>query len=274
MRLLALLFFVNLAASTLSSAQPPAVDSVKQVEVDSEIDADFPGGTLALFKFLSTEIVYPADAMAYGIQGTCYLNFTVEKDGTLTQINVKRGLFPSIDSTVLAVAARMPKWTPASSNGNLIRVQKTVPVKFRLDNSVTDVKPWVKVTPASDKKIAQPCGEGAKSLVPYQKPNARPIQAQIWDAITPYDVPMDGIDTLEVLMTLDQAGTVTEVVAAKEGKGSNSRISNKTKAQIIEAFKALAPFNPASCNGKSVETTLRYYVILERAKPTTPPRSK
>lgn len=159
-------------------------------------------------------------------------------------------------------------------NGAAVTVKKTIPVRFRLDNPVSDVKPIVKVTPANDKKVAQPCGEGAKSLVPYQKPNARPIQAQIWDAITPYDVPMDGIDTIEVLMTLDQTGTVTEVVAAKEGKGSNSRISNKTKAQIVEAFKALAPFNPASCNGKAVATTLRYYVILERAKPTTPPRTK
>lgn len=108
-RLLALLFLFSLAASTQSSAQPPATDSVKQIEVDSEISAEFPGGTLALFKFLSTEIVYPADAMAYGIQGTCYLNFTVEKDGTLTTINIRKGVFPSIDSAAVAAVRAMPK---------------------------------------------------------------------------------------------------------------------------------------------------------------------
>jgi TonB family protein len=224
--------------------------------------------------YLAKNTPYPKDAKEYGIEGTVYLSFWIMKDGTITNVRIKNSLFPSLDSVAFVAVTNMPKWKPAMQNGSKVNLNKSIPIKFSLNGKTKTVKPWVKVTPANNKKVAQPCGEGAKGLIPYQKANARPIQAQIWDAITPYDVPMDGIDTLEVLMTLDQAGTVTEAILATEGKGSNSRISNKTKTQIVEAFKALVPFTPASCNGKAVETTLRYYVILERAKPTTPPRTK
>ncbi len=93
---------------------------------------EFFGGSKALIKYLSENISYPAIAKDAGIEGTVYINFVVEPDGTISNEKVLRSVHPSIDKEALKVIAQMPKWQAGEQNGQFVRVSFTIPVRFYL----------------------------------------------------------------------------------------------------------------------------------------------
>ncbi|MDD3788907.1 MAG: energy transducer TonB, partial [Petrimonas sp.] len=92
----------------------------------------FPGGNAAMMKFLSDNIKYPVIAQENGIQGRVICNFVVERDGSITDVQVVRGVDPSLDKEAIRVIQQMPKWKPGSQRGKPVRVRFTLPVLFRL----------------------------------------------------------------------------------------------------------------------------------------------
>ncbi len=92
----------------------------------------FPGGDAALMSFLSSHIKYPAIAEENGVQGRVVCTFVVEKDGSITDVKVAKGVDPSLDKEAVRVIKSMPKWIPGKQNGSAVRVKFTVPVTFRL----------------------------------------------------------------------------------------------------------------------------------------------
>ena len=97
---------------------------------------EFVGGMDALMNYLSTNIQYPAEAQQKGIHGTVIISFIVEKDGSLSDVQVVRGVDPSLDNEALKVIQKMPKWIPGQQNGRNVRVKYTLPVEFKLNNDV------------------------------------------------------------------------------------------------------------------------------------------
>lgn len=93
---------------------------------------EFPGGMEALLAYLSKNIKYPAVAQENNIQGRVIINFTVNKDGSIVDPEVKKSLDPSCDKEAMRVIKAMPKWTPGRQRGKAVRVRYTVPVLFRL----------------------------------------------------------------------------------------------------------------------------------------------
>ena len=94
---------------------------------------EFPGGQQALFKYLSDNIKYPVIAQENGIQGRVICQFTVNKDGSIVDIEVVRsGGDPSLDKEAVRVIKTMPKWKPGKQRGKPVRVKFTVPVSFKL----------------------------------------------------------------------------------------------------------------------------------------------
>lgn len=93
----------------------------------------FPGGDMALMDFLANNVKYPEEAMKKGLQGRVVVNFIVEKDGSLTNVNVARAVDPLLDAEALRVVKAMPKWTPGKQNGKPVRVKFNIPVSFRLN---------------------------------------------------------------------------------------------------------------------------------------------
>lgn len=67
-----------------------------------------------------------------GEHGTVYLKFIVEKDGTLTNIEIGRGVSQLLDAEAIRVVSLMPNWTPATQNGEPVSVHYTLPINFRL----------------------------------------------------------------------------------------------------------------------------------------------
>lgn len=94
---------------------------------------EFPGGELALQKYLRSSVKYPAIALENGIQGKVYVSFVVDRDGGISNAKIARGIDASIDKEALRVVKAMPKWIPGKQNGETVRVSFTLPINFTLE---------------------------------------------------------------------------------------------------------------------------------------------
>ena len=98
------------------------------------------GGMPALMEYLSKNIKYPEAAMKKGTQGRATVQFVVEKDGSITNVKILRGIDPELNKEAVRVISAMPKWKPGTQKGEAVRVKYTVPVMFRLTENNTQVK--------------------------------------------------------------------------------------------------------------------------------------
>ncbi|MDR2917770.1 MAG: TonB family protein [Tannerella sp.] len=118
---------------------PPAVETEEE-EASNEIFMvvekmpEFPGGQGELMSFIAKSIKYPVVAQENGIQGRVTCAFVVNKDGTIVDAEVVRGIDASLDKEALRVINSMPKWKPGEQRGKPVRVKYTVPINFRLQN--------------------------------------------------------------------------------------------------------------------------------------------
>ncbi|MDE6017232.1 MAG: TonB family protein [Muribaculaceae bacterium] len=97
-----------------------------------EQQAEFPGGMPALMKWLSNNIRYPEAAQQNDVQGKVIVKFVVEKDGSVSQATILKGVDKDLDKEALRVVNKMPKWQAGKNNGVPVRSYFTLPVNFRL----------------------------------------------------------------------------------------------------------------------------------------------
>ena len=93
---------------------------------------EFPGGMGECMKFLGKNIKYPTISQENGVQGRVIVQFVVNRDGSIVDPVVVRGVDPYLDKEALRVIQMMPKWKPGKQRGKAVRVEYTVPVMFRL----------------------------------------------------------------------------------------------------------------------------------------------
>ena len=93
---------------------------------------EFPGGMQECMKWLGKNIKYPTESIEKGVQGRVIIQFVVEKDGSITDAKVVRGVDPLLDAEALRVINQSPKWKPGKQKGEAVRVKYTLPVAFRL----------------------------------------------------------------------------------------------------------------------------------------------
>lgn len=110
----------------------PKEEATDEIFVVVENQPEFPGGNAAMMKFLSDNIKYPVIAQENGLQGRVITNFVVERDGSITDVQVVRGVDPSLDREAIRVIQSMPRWKPGQQRGQAVRVRFTLPVVFRL----------------------------------------------------------------------------------------------------------------------------------------------
>jgi len=122
------------------------VEIMDYVEVEEEIIEEeaipfqmveerptFQGGDANLFsKWVNQRLVYPEIAKENGVQGRVMLQFTVEKDGSITKVKVLRGVDPSLDKEAVRVVSMSPKWSPGKQRDRAVPVTYTFPVIFQL----------------------------------------------------------------------------------------------------------------------------------------------
>lgn len=114
------------------------VQKVQEEEVDNKIythvdkKAEYPGGQAALMSYLSNNIHYPNAAREAGIQGLVILQFTVNSDGSIENIDVMRSPDASLEKEAIRVVKSMPRWHPGENNHKKVRSTFKLPVNFRL----------------------------------------------------------------------------------------------------------------------------------------------
>lgn len=122
---------------------PPTIEPVKVepvIEVKKEVEEapftiveempQFPDGDVA--SYLGKNIKYPVVAQENGIQGRVICQFVINKDGSIVDVQVVRGVDPSLDKEAVRVIQNMPRWTPGKQRNQPVRVKYTLPVNFKL----------------------------------------------------------------------------------------------------------------------------------------------
>ena len=124
----------ELDKATLAQDPPPVKKegTEEAIFVVVENQPEFPGGQAAMMKFLADSIRYPKIAVENGIQGRVICNFVVMKDGSVSDVQIVRGVDPVIDAEAVRVLKLMPDWKPGTQHGKAVNVRYTLPVVFSL----------------------------------------------------------------------------------------------------------------------------------------------
>lgn len=101
---------------------------------ETDTHAQFPGGMKALSQYLTTEIVYPAEARENCIEGNVFARFSVSKEGFIGKVIILKGLGFGCNEEVTKVLEAMPAWKPSKKDGQAIDTFVIIPVQFRLTN--------------------------------------------------------------------------------------------------------------------------------------------
>lgn len=110
----------------------------KKVSVDDEVfviveeQAEFPGGMEAMYAYIQKNLVYPEKAKEKGIEGRVFVSFIIEKDGSISNVKILRGIGGGCDEAAMEMVKNMPKWKPGKQKGKPVRYQFTLPIKFEL----------------------------------------------------------------------------------------------------------------------------------------------
>ena len=106
-------------------------DTTKGMIYDTpEIMPQFPGGPTALDAFVRKHKKYPEEARAQQLSGKVYVQFVVEKDGTISHVEVRMGRHKPLNDEAVRIVRQMPKWKPGSNRNKIVRTRYTLPITF------------------------------------------------------------------------------------------------------------------------------------------------
>ena len=92
----------------------------------------FPGGEKKMLEYVAKNVKYPQLAKEVGTQGRVFVSFVVEKDGSITNVTILRGIGSGCDEEAIRVVKSMPKWNPGLQCGRAVRVSCNLPINFKL----------------------------------------------------------------------------------------------------------------------------------------------
>ncbi|RKD13244.1 hypothetical protein BCY91_10520 [Pelobium manganitolerans] len=178
-----------------------------EIFTNVEVLPSFPGGLEAFGKFLAQNLRYPDQAKKDKTQGRVFCQFVVEKDGSLSNIKVVRGIGGGCDEEAVRVLAISPKWHPGVQNGRLVRVGYTIPILFNLQEEKVE---------GNTIRIWTPIGDSSPENKPLLILDGKEFKGEI------SDIKSDNIKSINVLK--DESAT------KKYGdKGKNGVIEITTK---------------------------------------------
>ncbi len=123
----------NLSVSSHAVAEDINNDQTVYSFISVETPPTYPGGLSKFYEFLGSNIKYPTMAIDNDVQGNVFVSFTVEKDGSLSDLKVERKLGYGTDEEAIRVLKSSKKWAPGMMNGRPIRVKYNIPIRFSLD---------------------------------------------------------------------------------------------------------------------------------------------
>lgn len=148
---------------------------------------EFPEGNKAFAKYLKANLKYPEEAKRLGVEGKVFLEFIVEKDGTITNVKTIKGIGHGCDEEAIKVMQNSPKWKQHKVRGEILRQKMNVPIVFKLNQNSTSLEVSKNTLPlppppkkqASDERIflsnpTQPTFPGGnKAFAKYTRENLK-----------------------------------------------------------------------------------------------------
>lgn len=136
MKKLSILFTLILpffASAQITDGGPEKEEAPKEeILTFSETLPEFPGGTEALYQFISREVKYPANLKKEKIEARVISKFVINKEGSIENIQIINKVAPEFEEEVIRVLNKMPKWSPGMQSGKPVNVAFTLPISFKL----------------------------------------------------------------------------------------------------------------------------------------------
>ena len=117
----------------IKAPEPPVEVKEELPFLSSEIMPEFKGGLQKMYKWLGRNLRYPNNATANGVEGKVIVTFIVEKDGSISDVRVLKGIGFGCDEEAERVIKKMPKWQAGMQNGKPVRVRYTIPLSFQIN---------------------------------------------------------------------------------------------------------------------------------------------
>lgn len=111
---------------------PTPIVVAAPVEEWPDVEAEFPGGTAELHKWIGNNIVYPEISIQMEEQGKVYLSFVVEANGDISGVEIERGVSKELDREAKRIMRNMPQWIPGEVDGRRVRTRCRLPIVFTL----------------------------------------------------------------------------------------------------------------------------------------------
>ncbi len=225
---------------------------------------EFPGGMEAMMKYLSDNIMYPQGAKDKGIQGRVFVGFVVEKDGSVSEVKIMKGVGGECDEEALRVVKAMPNWKPGKKDGKVVRVSYTLPINFKLGDD----------QPAkSDKKVdMKPDKNGVYQIVeemPRFPGDDKALMEYIQKNLI---MPEKYKGNTDENPNLSEYRTFVQFVVNEDGSISDIQLLRKSAEfkdldeEAIRVVKAMPNWNPGKMNGKPVKVYFNLPIIFKLKK--------
>lgn len=231
---------------TLLDVATSTKDTVYQI---AEEMPEFPGGVEALMDFVGKNVKYPEEAKEKEISGRVFMSFVIEKDGSVSNVKVLRGIGGGCDEEAVRVIKGMPKWKPGIQKGKPVRVSYMMPINFKLDSQPTK--------PAQKADVSKPDMKPDKNGV-YQICEQMPefpggVEALMDFVAKNVVYPQEAMDKeisgrVYVSFVIEKDGSVNEV---KVMKG----IGGGCDDEAVRVIKAMPKWKPGKQDGKPVRVS-------------------
>lgn len=124
----------------ITTTDAPEIEQIEEAFTVVEVMPEYPGGMDSLVAFLGNNIKYPQSAKDAGVEGTVYVNFIVEKDGSVSSAKTTRSVSENCDTEAIRVVSSMPDWIPGMQNNKTVRVSFNLPISFKLSDKKAESK--------------------------------------------------------------------------------------------------------------------------------------
>ncbi len=189
--------------------------------------------------YLSENIKYPEEAKDKNISGRVFIEFVIEKDGSVSNVNVMRSVGGGCDDEAVRVVKAMPKWKPGLMKGKPVRVHYVLPINFKLEEGATTTKKTDEKIYDTPETMPEYVG-GMEAMIKYMQENiTMPEKYKDMDTKATYRV--------MVKFVVESDGSVTEVETVKP-EPSKQDLND----EAVRVVKGMPKWKPGTMDGKPV----------------------
>lgn len=239
MKYLAFIITITLCFISGKNFAQATIDTTEEIIEYAEVMPQFNGGEEELYKFISTHLIYPALAKENGIEGKIITRFLVEKDGSITHIEIFRKLGFGCDEEAVRLIKQMPNWIPGKVNGKSVRTFFTIPITFLLTKTkIVLTDSIIKNTPNIETKASFPGGKEVMYNFINKKVNY------------PEVAKMEGVQgRVFVKFFVEPSGEITDI------KTIGKRLGFGCEEEAIRVVKLMPNWIAATKNGENVKSS-------------------